>query len=110
MKQTIALKMETTPEQFHALLETMEAFNAGGDYVAEVAFQKHSANKIALQPFVYTRLREEFKRKRKRQRRTPNPPVFGGFPLRWRYALSAKRVRLTSATRIFSRPLTHAVQ
>jgi putative transposase len=61
MKQTIALKLETTPEQFHALLETMEAFNAGCDYVAEVAFEKHSANKIALQPFVYTRLREEFR-------------------------------------------------
>ena len=61
MKQTIALKLETTLQQFHALLETMEAFNAACDYVAGLAFQKHSANKIALQPFVYTRLREEFK-------------------------------------------------
>ena len=26
MKQTIALKLETTPEQFHALLKTVEAF------------------------------------------------------------------------------------
>jgi putative transposase len=61
MKQTIALKLETTPEQFHALLETMEAFNAACDYVAGVAFEKHSANKIALQPFVYGHLRKEFK-------------------------------------------------
>lgn len=60
MKQTIALKLETTQEQLDALLETMEAFNAGCDYVAQVAFEKHSANKIALQPFVYTELRERF--------------------------------------------------
>jgi len=61
MKQTIALKLETTAEQFHALLETMEAFNAGCDDVAGFAFQKHTANKIALQPFVYAHLREAFK-------------------------------------------------
>jgi putative transposase len=60
MKQTIALKLETTQEQFDALLETMEAFNAGCNRVAEVAFEKHSANKIALQPFVYPELRERF--------------------------------------------------
>jgi len=61
MKQTIALKLETTQEQFDALLETMEAFNAGCNRVAELAFEKHSANKIALQTFVYAELRERFK-------------------------------------------------
>jgi putative transposase len=60
MKQTIALKLEATQEQFDALLETMEAFNRGCDYVAEVAFEKRSANKIALQPFVYATLRSRF--------------------------------------------------
>lgn len=60
MKQTIALKLETTPEQFNALIETVEAFNAGCNYVAEVAFEKHSANKIAIQPFVYAELRTRF--------------------------------------------------
>jgi IS605 OrfB family transposase len=60
MKQTIALKLETTPEQFDALVETMVAFNAGCNHVAEVAFEKHSANKIALQPFVYADLRSRF--------------------------------------------------
>jgi putative transposase len=61
MKQTIALKLETTPQQFDALLETMQAFNAGCDYVAAVAFEHNSANKIALQPFVYGELRSRFK-------------------------------------------------
>jgi putative transposase len=60
MKQTIALKLETTPEQFDALLETMEAFNAGCDYVAAFAFEQNSANKIAIQPFVYSELRSRF--------------------------------------------------
>ena len=60
MKQAIALKLETTQEQFDALLETMEAFNAGCNRVAELAFEKHSANKIALQPFVYAELRSRF--------------------------------------------------
>ena len=60
MKQTICLKLETTPEQHQALLETMRAFNAGCDYVAEVAFREHSANKIALQPLVYGELRSRF--------------------------------------------------
>lgn len=60
MKQTVALKLETTPEQFDALIETMEAFNAGCNIVGALAFEKRSANKIALQPFVYGQLREMF--------------------------------------------------
>jgi IS605 OrfB family transposase len=60
MKQTIALKLLTTPEQHQALLATLQTFNAGCNYVAEVAFQKHSANKIALQPLVYPTLRSRF--------------------------------------------------
>lgn len=61
MKQTIALKLETTHEQFDTLIETMEAFNAGCNLVAELAFQRQSANKIALQPFIYGELRSRFK-------------------------------------------------
>ncbi len=53
MKQTIAVKLETTAEQSQALRLTMEAFNRGCDYIAEVAFKKRQANKIAIQPFVY---------------------------------------------------------
>ena len=60
MKQTIALKLETTQEQFDALLETMHAFNAGCNRVAELAFERQFADKIAIQPFVYGELRERF--------------------------------------------------
>jgi putative transposase len=60
MKQVIVLKLEATPEQHQALLETVEAFNRGCDYVAEVAFAKRLPNKIALQPLVYGTLRAEF--------------------------------------------------
>ncbi len=60
MKQVIVLKLEATPEQHQALLETVEAFNRGCNYVAGVAFAKHLPNKIALQPFVYGTLRAEF--------------------------------------------------
>ena len=60
MNQTIALKLDTTQEHFDALIETMESFNAGCIRVAELAFERQSANKIDLQPFVYGELRERF--------------------------------------------------
>ena len=60
VKQTIAVKLEPTPEQACSLRLTMEAFNRGCDYVASVAFQKRLANKIAIQPLVYGALRSEF--------------------------------------------------
>ena len=60
MKQVIAVKQETTAEQSAALIETMQAFNRGCDYVAEIAFKKRQANKIAIQPFVYGSLRADY--------------------------------------------------
>jgi putative transposase len=60
MKQVIVLKLEPSPEQHAALLSTMEAFNAGAQYAADVAYEKRLANKIALQPFVYGELRARF--------------------------------------------------
>lgn len=60
MKQVIAVKLETTAEQAASLIETMQAFNLGCDYVASVAFEKRQANKIAIQPFVYGSLRAEY--------------------------------------------------
>jgi len=60
VKQTIAVKLEPTAEQSQALRLTMEAFNRGCDYVAQVAFEKRLANKIAIQPFVYGALRADF--------------------------------------------------
>lgn len=60
MKQVIVLKLEPTPEQHAALLQTLEAFNAGCQYAADVAYEKRCANKVALQPMVYGVLRERF--------------------------------------------------
>ena len=60
MKQVITVKLETTAEQAASLIETIEAFNRGCDYVAEIAFKKRQANKIAIQPFVYGSLRADY--------------------------------------------------
>lgn len=54
------LKLQPTPEQHRALLDTMHAFNAACNAVAEEAFALHCANKFELQKHVYGRLRAEF--------------------------------------------------
>ena len=60
MKQVIVLKLEPSGAQGQALLTTMQAFNQGCQFVGEMAFQHHLANKIALQPMVYQELRARF--------------------------------------------------
>src|SRR5712691_4579413 len=61
MKQTMLLKLAPTEEQHQALLETMHAFNAACNYVAEIAFSEKTANKFALQKLVYGELRTTYK-------------------------------------------------
>jgi predicted transposase len=58
--QTLKVKLETTPEQAQALLKTMHQFNAACNFVAEKAFELHTANKIELQKVVYHQIREQF--------------------------------------------------
>ncbi|MGI4788184.1 MAG: RNA-guided endonuclease InsQ/TnpB family protein [Janthinobacterium lividum] len=60
MKQVIVIKLEPSQKQYQALLKTVEAFNRGCQYAADVAYEKRLANKIALQPFIYGTLRSEF--------------------------------------------------
>ena len=60
MMETLKVKLETTSEQNQALLETMHQFNAACNYVAEKAFELHTANKIELQKIVYHHIREQF--------------------------------------------------
>jgi putative transposase len=60
MMQTLKVKVVVEPEQAKALHETMHQFNAACNYVAEIAFQMHTANKIKLQPIVYHDIREKF--------------------------------------------------
>src|SRR2546423_13721429 len=61
MKQTMLLKLAPTTQQHHALLETMHAFNAAANYVAQVAVSEKSANKFELQKLVYGELRTTYK-------------------------------------------------
>jgi putative transposase len=61
MKQTMLLKLNPTPEQHQALLDTMHAFNAACNYVASVAFAEKTANKFELQKVVYGELRTTYK-------------------------------------------------
>jgi predicted transposase len=60
MKQTVVLKLETTASQFQALMKTMEAFNQACQHVADLAYEKRTANKIALQPLVYGEIRKRY--------------------------------------------------
>src|SRR6266699_1616533 len=61
MKQTMLLKLTPIEEQYHALLDTMHAFNAAANYVASVAFAEKTANKFELQKVVYGELRTTYK-------------------------------------------------
>ena len=60
MKQTMLLKLAPTPEQAQALLDTMHAFNAACDYIAEQAFEARVANKFELQKMTYGELRTTY--------------------------------------------------
>lgn len=59
MMQTLKVKLGTSSEESKALLETMHQFNAACNFVAEKAYEMHTANKIKLQPFVYHEIREK---------------------------------------------------
>lgn len=60
MKTTLKLKLLTSPDQHQALLTTLEVFNAACNYLAEVAFDNHTANKLKLQKLAYHETRERF--------------------------------------------------
>ena len=54
------LKVLPTTDQKATLLRTMEAFNAGCNWVAEIAFENHTASKYRLQPLCYHEVRQRF--------------------------------------------------
>lgn len=60
VKRTFLVKLNTSKEQFDALLQTMRTFNQACNFVAAVAFKFRTANKIKLQQLVYHDIREEF--------------------------------------------------
>lgn len=60
MKQTLAVKLVPSPEQYASLLATMERFNAACDAIAIVAYRERCANKVRLQKIVYYSIRADF--------------------------------------------------
>jgi putative transposase len=60
MKQTMLLKLAPTEDQANALLDTMHAFNAACNYIAEQAFEAKVANKFELQKMTYGELRTTY--------------------------------------------------
>lgn len=61
MKQMMLLKLDPSPEQQSALLETMHAFNDACNDIAEVAYTNRLANKFKLQKLVYADIRKRYK-------------------------------------------------
>jgi putative transposase len=60
MKQTMLLKLAPTEDQHRTLLDTMHAFNAACNYIAEQAFAAQVANKFELQKMTYGELRTTY--------------------------------------------------
>lgn len=60
MQLALMVKLQPTLEQFSALLETMERFNAACNNIADVAFRERTANKIRLQKLIYYNIRAHF--------------------------------------------------
>jgi IS605 OrfB family transposase len=60
MKQTLMIKIAPTNEQYNNLLQTVERFNEACNYIAEIAFELRTANKMRLQKVIYREIRERF--------------------------------------------------
>ena len=55
------IKLSPNPEQYKALLETMERFNEGCNYTSSKAFETATYGQFHLHHIVYTYLREHYK-------------------------------------------------
>lgn len=60
VQRTLMARLDPTPAQKTALLDTMRRFNAACDFAADVAFENRCANKFVLQKLAYRDLRERF--------------------------------------------------
>ena len=61
MLQTLMIKLDTSKEQQASLLETMHQFNEACNYIANIAFERKTANKMELQKIIYYEVRDKFK-------------------------------------------------
>lgn len=57
MKQTLVIKLAPTKEQYGSLLQTMGQFNEACNFIANIAFELKTANKIRLQKVAYRDVR-----------------------------------------------------
>src|SRR5215216_2699362 len=60
MRLTIQLKLLPTPEQADALTRTLVTANAACDYISQVAWERRTFGKFALQKLYYKDVRETF--------------------------------------------------
>ena len=60
MKQTLMIKLATTPEQYKSLLITMERFNEACNYISQIAFDNHTSSQVKLHHFAYRYLRDHY--------------------------------------------------
>jgi putative transposase len=60
MKLIAQVKLLPTPEQADALKRTLETANAACDYISQVAWEKQTFGKFALQKLCYQHVRETF--------------------------------------------------
>src|SRR3990172_11900078 len=58
MKLTAKVKLQTTPEQHQALLETIERANAACDLISDVAWETKTFNQFKLHDLTYYAIRE----------------------------------------------------
>jgi IS605 OrfB family transposase len=61
MKQTLMVKLDTTPNQFQSLLKTMERFNEACNYISKLAFENHTSSSVKLHHLAYYQIRSDFK-------------------------------------------------
>ena len=58
MKLTAKVKLQTTPEQHQALIETLETANAACNQISEVAWNNHVFNQFRLHGLTYRDIRD----------------------------------------------------
>jgi putative transposase len=60
MKLTLLLQLLPTADQKHALLDTMERFNAASSFAAKVAFEAGVYSQPSIHKRCYREIREQF--------------------------------------------------
>ena len=60
MKQTLMVKLVSSPKQHNALMETMERFNEACNYISQLAFERYTSSQVKLHHLAYRYLREHY--------------------------------------------------